>query len=1362
MTKTFDQAYRLTDLDAGSLQSLDYTLNAVGNITAITDNLDPARNQTFGYDDLDRLTSATGVYGTMGYTYDKVGNRLTKTLDAQIDSYVYDTGTNRLSQITGANPQTFSFDANGNTIFIDSKALIYNQNNRLIQATENSTTLAEYVYNGNGQRVKKAAGGDTTIYHYDYLGNLIGESTPSGGFVAEYVYLNNMRLSAIAAQEITVHVFTILGGNLSGVPLYAFTEAGTYTGKSATTDEDGMARFEIADFSDGTYKFRADYLSYQFWSDVITIPGTCSTIIEIPQETATARVIQGDTAKAGINVYLFNESGSYLGLYGTTDENGQVTFNLPASKDFKFRADNLGSQFWSEVVTILSGGPNDIEIDMGGGTLTVAVDQGEGTPLSDIHVYLFRGDGTAYLGLSDQTDVNGEAAFEVCSGTYNVRADYMGYQFWGLEKEVTGNDSLPISIPHADVTVTVQGDFDTDLEAREDLNVYLFTSAGTYLGEHQTTDSQGQVTFNVPEMDYKVRADYMTQQYWSFVFNWTDETVTIEEGLANVTMTHMGLPAEGVNVYVFSSAGTYLGLFDVTDQDGLTSFRLPSGDYNFRGDYQGSQYWSGNSTLIPHVGNPVTISAGGGAFELTVRKGQDDPMEGVHCYLFSGPGSYLGEHQVTSREGEVVFNLADGGYNIRIDYLGYQFWTDVFTVPDTLSMAHTIAHQDVLITVEGDYNGDVQARTGLNVYLFTPSGSYLGQFQTTDAQGQVSFNLPEQDYKVRADYMTKQYWSSVFTWTDEAITINEGTGEVHVATGASPIENVPVYVFNDLGTYLGIHDQTDENGIVSFRLAEGTYKFRAHHMSSHYWATEPVNAHQVNVINVNTGGGIFDFTVEKAAGVPFVGVPVYVFTSGGSYLGMTSQTDDQGQVSFDLSDGDYKFRADYLGYQFWSGVSTVPMTLSDVLMIAHQDVTVTVENLYQAPFDPIEGVRVYLFKESGSYLGQYGNTNAQGQVAFSLPEQRYKVRADYMGYQFWSDPFVWSAAAVTINHGLAKLHVIKGGADVVDAPVYLFKASGSYLGKSERTDSGGVADFLLPDQQYKFRVDYEGSQYWSDVVTIMPHEENNIELDLDLLALDLTNDPNPVRFHAVPPEFRAETWLWASLRSMTRLFVQSALAQTAGGDAIYYYINHHLGTPQKVVDESGMVLWSADYKPFGDADVTVSTVQNSFRSPGQYYDQETRLHYNWHRYYRPWTGRYLTPDPSGMHRGQNQLYVFAENNPNLFVDPFGLWPHPFNLFCILKHRAAKKACGPEYQKAMEEFNRYVDWCECAFWQCQCPDEYSCSPAASQSHCSKIARASSPSAARYSCIRSPNFERFANASINCIRKIAAYLKCLSPI
>jgi len=241
---------------------------------------------------------------------------------------------------------------------------------------------------------------------------------------------------------------------------------------------------------------------------------------------------------------------------------------------------------------------------------------------------------------------------------------------------------------------------------------------------------------------------------------------------------------------------------------------------------------------------------------------------------------------------------------------------------------------------------------------------------------------------------------------------------------------------------------------------------------------------------------------------------------------------------------------------------------------------------------------------------------------------------------------------VTIDHGLAIVHVTKEGADVIDAPVYLFKASGSYLGKYERTDSAGMAEFLLPDQQYKLRVDYDGTQYWSDEVAIIPHEENNIELDLDLLALNLTNDPNPVRFDGVPPEFEPEKVMVASLYDLTGLLVQSVVSQIPG-ETVCYYINDHLGTPQKIVDENSAVVWSADYRPFGEANVTVNTLENNFRFPGQYFDEETGLYYNYHRYYNPTIGRYLTPDPIGLEDGRS-LYSYSENNPIRFFDLMGL------------------------------------------------------------------------------------------------------------
>jgi uncharacterized protein RhaS with RHS repeats len=56
------------------------------------------------------------------------------------------------------------------------------------------------------------------------------------------------------------------------------------------------------------------------------------------------------------------------------------------------------------------------------------------------------------------------------------------------------------------------------------------------------------------------------------------------------------------------------------------------------------------------------------------------------------------------------------------------------------------------------------------------------------------------------------------------------------------------------------------------------------------------------------------------------------------------------------------------------------------------------------------------------------------------------------------------------------------------------------------------------------------------------------------------------------------------------------------------------------VDNAGAVVWQAAYMPFGEARVLTADVENNLRFPGQYFDAETGLHYNWHRYYDPETG----------------------------------------------------------------------------------------------------------------------------------------------
>ncbi|WP_431111827.1 RHS repeat-associated core domain-containing protein [Variovorax paradoxus] len=112
-------------------------------------------------------------------------------------------------------------------------------------------------------------------------------------------------------------------------------------------------------------------------------------------------------------------------------------------------------------------------------------------------------------------------------------------------------------------------------------------------------------------------------------------------------------------------------------------------------------------------------------------------------------------------------------------------------------------------------------------------------------------------------------------------------------------------------------------------------------------------------------------------------------------------------------------------------------------------------------------------------------------------------------------------------------------------------------------------------------------------------------------------------------------------------------------DEIAFYQCDHLGTPHELTDYEGRVAWSAQYKAWGEAREVISEAgrragfANPIRFQGQYFDAETGLHYNRHRYYDPASGRYVSRDPLGLAGGRN-LHVYVGNNPVRGIDPLGL------------------------------------------------------------------------------------------------------------
>ena len=600
---------------------------------------------------------------------------------------------------------------------------------------------------------------------------------------------------------------------------------------AGAVNSDGQVFFDLAD---GAYQFRLDLLGDAFWSDVAQVPQSLALDVDIAHALAQVTVQTNSGPAAGVRVYLFSGSGVYLGQYKETDAAGNVDFELPAGKDFIFRADMLGGRYWSEVVTVAQGSVNAVWIDAGGGLFQVTVAQDPETPMPGIQVYLFDRGGN-YLGRSQATDASGRVGFDVPEGTYRVRADYLGYPFWSPDTSVTANTAIELEIPHQQIEIGVSGLFQGTSQPLAGAKVHLFTATDTFLGLSQVADAGGRIFFNLPERDYKVRVDWLGRQFWSEVFIWQNITVNVPMAEAEISVTGAGFPREGVMVNLFSDADTYLGISGTTDPGGKVTLRLPEGGYKFRADYQGSRYWSAVETLAADQVNPVIVSMSGGAFGFTVWKTAADPLAGARCYVFDDSGTYLGLSGATNNDGQVFFDLAQGFRKFRVDHLGYQFWSPVFDIPESLSGDLDLGHRDVAVSVEGVY-GSAEPLAGVTVYLFSPPGSYLGNSAVTDAAGRVVFSLPDQEYLVRVDYLGQQFWSQVFRSQNTTVSIGRGLADIHVQRAGNDIQGAKVYLFSESDVYLGRFQTTDALGRTEFLLPARRFKFRVDEGPNQVWS----------------------------------------------------------------------------------------------------------------------------------------------------------------------------------------------------------------------------------------------------------------------------------------------------------------------------------------------------------------------------------------------------------------------------------------------------------------------------------------------------------------------------------------------
>jgi RHS repeat-associated protein len=210
--RTFDLDGRITSYTLGNVQTTGVlrhiAYDPAGRIIGFTHegpSSSPAPvvlDQTFVYDDLDRLTGNESASTSLGFAYDANNNRAQTTVGGVGYTNTVAATSNRLLSTTGPAPaKTNIYDAAGNLTSDGTASYTYSDRGRLTRAVRAGLTT-DYLYNGLGQRVSKAGASvvsGTNYFAYDEQGHLLGEYAANGAALQETVYLGGTPVVVLAS-----------------------------------------------------------------------------------------------------------------------------------------------------------------------------------------------------------------------------------------------------------------------------------------------------------------------------------------------------------------------------------------------------------------------------------------------------------------------------------------------------------------------------------------------------------------------------------------------------------------------------------------------------------------------------------------------------------------------------------------------------------------------------------------------------------------------------------------------------------------------------------------------------------------------------------------------------------------------------------------------------------------------------------------------------------------------------------------------------------------------------------------------------------------------------------------------------------
>lgn len=302
-------------------EDLNYDPN--GNILGVRDLVDGKRNKTFGYDGLNRLTSAVApqLWGSESYGYDPLNNLRTRLTGGQTNVYIYDP-TNRLTNIdrVGSTIATFGYDERGNETSKNGNALRFDQKNQLIQIP----AFASYQYDAAGRRTVKtpANGGGSTYTFYNHAGQLLYQYEPGISKSTDFIYLGgqliadkeHLKLSAPGAVGFDANPnngsYTVSWGAVANATSYVLQEQ-VGAGSWATVYSGGVASTTLNGRAGGDYVYQVKACSGNAcgpWTLSATLGvRPALPVVSVPSGTVNGTYTVSWTAPASASAYQVQE-----------------------------------------------------------------------------------------------------------------------------------------------------------------------------------------------------------------------------------------------------------------------------------------------------------------------------------------------------------------------------------------------------------------------------------------------------------------------------------------------------------------------------------------------------------------------------------------------------------------------------------------------------------------------------------------------------------------------------------------------------------------------------------------------------------------------------------------------------------------------------------------------------------------------------------------------------------------------------------------------------------------------------------------------------------------------------------------------